>query len=286
MSRFSGKCDLADHVMMEVMRNAKGELYDFTRDSVGYSDPYECFLKFKEATGGVIYQSVVIPEVNRFNADFVAKKVNDFNIIEHSEEVPDKRAKTGKRVKKYRTYEYFGKPITLKELNKKTHLCYRKKIHFNTLLELIPYFPYIISMCSASEGKEIIYISNRPYYEEEEERAAYFGHEPTMREYYRKALVEFMATCTLKYYNPEGHEIVEEVEFDPETRIGNTSKKIDSRFPVSWFFEEGKVKSHWTSPKRVGDNQIEMSDPDIESYLGTKQKVRYVEYFEPKRYLD
>ena len=56
MSRFSGKCDLFDHMCMEKHRTKDGsdKKEDLEKASVLYSDPVECFEIFKKKTGGVL----------------------------------------------------------------------------------------------------------------------------------------------------------------------------------------------------------------------------------------
>jgi hypothetical protein len=51
MSKFSGKCDLYDHVMME-------KTYpDPNNKNILVSDELECFEIFKKRTGGILCQS-------------------------------------------------------------------------------------------------------------------------------------------------------------------------------------------------------------------------------------
>ena len=120
MSRWSGKCDLYDTIMMLHHRTKDGsdKKEDLDKASVLYSDELECFNEFKEKTGGVIHQHQKI-KVTLLNQELVEKKCKSFKIIKHTKEVEDKRFKETKRTDTYYTYEYWGKEYKdLKELNK------------------------------------------------------------------------------------------------------------------------------------------------------------------------
>ena len=245
-----------------------------------YSDEMKDFEAFKKATGGVIHQHMRI-KVDEWNQDLVAKKCEAFKILEHKRQVPDKRSKKGFREETYYTYEYYGKEYkTLKELNKK-HIYITKDIHFNTLLDIIPYYPYIVCVACCNEGKETIFISDRSYVDEEEESALEHGWEHSMTNYYRKELQDHYREVVLRYFNPYGRENIELVYFDKDTLQGKVSKPIDYNFDIEWYFED-KPQTHWTSPKIVDAKNgiISISKEDYESYIGTSGKVWYVEYQE------
>jgi len=276
MSVFSGKCDLCDHI------SGMGGWYD--RDgnptTIGsgagalYSDEMQDFLAFKEKTGGVIYQHKKI-KVTEENQDLVAKKCDQFKVFKHTVYVRDKRLKSGQREKIYYTYEYWGQEYdSLKEINKKKVFIV-KEIHFENLLDIIPYYPYIVGACCATNNKQTVYISSRSFVDEEEESAYNHGWEPNMSSYYRHLLQEHYREVVLNYFNPAGRSHVELVHFDHSTLQGKLKYKIDTNFPVRWHFE-GVRKSYWTSPKVVGDNTIEISKSDLEAYLGDKVEVEYV----------
>ena len=286
MSRFSGKCDLADHILMEKLRTIEGSDNpdELAKSYVLYSDPMECFKIFKKKTGGVIYQHKRVNKVYEWNQDFIAEHCPQFEIIKHKTETPDKRAKSGMRVETTYTYKYWDKEYTAKELSKKG-VYITIKIHFNTLLDLIPYFPYTISVCCCDGSKETVYISDNSFVEEHADDAVQHGYEYDTY-YYRHELAEFYRECVLKYYNPAGKENIEEVEFD-ENGIGKVSKHIDTEFDIKWYWYDGEVKSHWTSPEVVDAEKgiIKMSHEDLTNYLGNKMLVYYVEYKEPELWL-
>lgn len=280
MSIFSGKCDLCDHIA------GMGGWYDRSGkpvkigEGVGayYSDEMQDFLEFKRKTGGVIYQHVKI-KVTEWNQDLVAKKCSSFKIIEHTKVIPDRRTKIGQKEIKYYTYIYYGKEYnSLKELNKK-HVYITKEIHFTTLLDIIPYYPYIIGLAASNKGKMTVVIGNKSYVDEQEEEALQNGWEHSLVDYYREELQNHYRSVVLNYFNPTGRSHVELVHFDHSTLQGQLKYKIDTNFPVRWHFKDTK-KSYWTSPKVVGDNTIEISKHDLEEYLGDKVEVEYVSDYE------
>ena len=113
MSRWVGKSDLFDTIMMQHFRceNGSDKKEDLDKARVYYSDELECFNEFKKKTGGVIYQhqQVIITEQNQI---LIEKKCSNFKVIEHIKEVEDKRYKDNKKKETTYTYEYYGKEYT------------------------------------------------------------------------------------------------------------------------------------------------------------------------------
>ena len=287
MSRFSGKCDLADHIFSEKFRTKDGSDNpdDLMKSGVLYSDPMECFEIFKRNTGGVLHQHKRIKKVTVYNQDFIAEHCPQFEIIKNKVEVTDKRAKCGTRIDTAYTYKYWGKEYTAKELSKKG-VYITVDIRFKTLLDLIPYLPYVVSECCYSDGLEQVYISDESYVEEEADDMIQFGHEYDTY-HYRHELANFYKDCVLRYFNSEGRECVEEVVFDEETRLGKVSSPIDENFDLEWRWEDGEQRLHWTSPKVVDAEKgiIEISQEDLKAYLGNKMLVYYVKKTDRKLYL-
>ena len=122
MSRWSGKCDFADHIAgLGGWYDKDGNPVKFGQEGVGayYSDELQDFREFKRKTGGVMYQHKRIKKIDEWNQDFVAKKCSNFKIIKHVNKVDDKRKKEGYREVVSYTYEYWGKEYTQKEINKR-----------------------------------------------------------------------------------------------------------------------------------------------------------------------
>ena len=290
-SVYSGKCDLYSWI------SGLGGYYDKNGNPVSFNDPnvhcyfsdeYRDFLEFKKQTDGVIHQHKKI-KVDEFNQDLVAKHCSQFEIIEHKGQAPDKRMKNGVREETTYTYKYWNKEYTLKELNKHG-VFITIDIHFDTILDLIPYYPYLVVCGSHGDGKSYIVISNEPFPIEERDDHYRCGHDSKMWERYNKVLQDHYREIVLRYFNPEGREHIEELTFD-ENRQAKVSKPIDFNFDVEWYFD-GESKSHWCSPK-VADYEngiIEMSISDYgtdkyEGFLGHTMKVKYVEAKEHDIYL-
>lgn len=269
MSIFSGKCDLYDDMCICGRTD----------------DEYQNFLEFKRRTNGTLHQHKKI-EVTEQNQMMVAEKCNQFEVIEYFDEVPDKRKKSGYRNIVTYTYRYWGRDYdTLKELNKKG-VYITIDIHFDTILDLIPYYPYIVSASATTTGEDgnksaYIVISKEPFPISERDDLMRIGYNSAW-EHYAKKLQNHYREIVLKYFNPEGREHIEELTFD-ENRQAKVSKPIDENFDVEWYWD-GEIKTHWSSPKVVDYEKglIEMSSSDYgtdeyEGFLGHIMKVKYVE---------
>ena len=99
---------------------------------------------------------------------------------------------------------------------------------------------------------------------------------------------EHYQEIVLRYYNPAGREIKENITFvkeiaedGTEKYVGRTSYAMDENFEPKWT----TGASRWTSPKRLDEHRIEMSKQDFESYLGANQEVYYVRKKDYELYL-
>lgn len=287
MSIFSGKCDLYDHIM------GQGGWYDKSGHPVKFgdkdvsvycSDEYRDFLAFKKKTGGVLHQHKEI-KVDEYNQDLVAELCDGFEIVKVITQTKDKRTKNGIREDVSYTYKYYGKEYTLKELNKHG-VFITIDIHFKTMLDLIPYYPYIVTSCCSHDGKETVYISDESFVISERDRALQYGYKSLMWEYYAKVLQDHYRDIVLRYFDPMNREEVEFVEFD-ENRQAVLNNPIDENFDVEWFFEDGQKRPHWTSPIVVDADKgiIEISEEDYNNYLGKSADVYYVKKVEFGVYL-
>lgn len=278
MSIYSGKCDLFDHISgLAGWYDKEGNPVKFGDMNVGayYSDEYRDFLEFKKRTGGVIHQHKVIT-VTPWNHEEVKRLCPQLEIIEHKKTVPDKRQKSGQREDTYYTYKYWGKEYTLKELNK--HKVYITiDIHFNNILDLIPYYPYIVSFATCSDGKETIVVSDRSYVDEKLEDHLEHGWYSNCWQDYKKELQKHYIKIVQKYFNPEGREHIEEVEFDSEGN-GHVNYSIDTNFEVQFVFPRGESKLYWNSPEVINDEEgtIKIAPQNLK-LLGNKLNIYYVE---------
>lgn len=201
MSRFSGKCDLRDHISgLGGWYDRDGNPVKFGQEGVYcyYSDEMQDFEEFKKRTGGVIHQHKKV-KVSECNQDEVVKHCPYLKIIPHTQVVVDKRYKEGKREITTYTYEYWGKEYTLKELNKHG-VSVVLDIHFDTLLDLIPYYPYIVSFAACGDGKETVFISNESFVIEERDDRIERGVFSDYWESYVKELQEHYLEVFEKYY--------------------------------------------------------------------------------------
>ena len=287
MSIYSGKFDLCDFIMgIAGWYDKDGNPAKIGEGSGAYySDEYRDFLEFKKRTGGVLHQHKVLT-IKPWNHDKAIKLCPELEVIEHKKTVPDKRQKSGHREEVYYTYKYWGKEYTLKELNKRK-VYITIDIHFDTLLDLIPYYPYTVSMSCSNDGKQTVYISSQSFVDEEVDDDLEHGWYSDFWQHYKKKLQEHYQEIVLRYYNPAGREHIEEVEFN-EDRVGKVSKPIDENFKPEWREQSDTVKCHWTSPKVINaeDGLIQISKEDYEYYIGKKALIYYVEAKEHKLNLD
>ena len=275
MSQFSGKCDLADWIAGQggwFDKNGNPVKIGDKNVHVYYSDEMLDFKAFKESTGGVLHQHKKV-KVDELNQDDVAKHCPDLIIHKHEEVVKDKRVASGEKTKTTYTYTYWGKEYTLKELNKHG-VWVTIDIHFDTLLDLIPYYPYNVSIGTRSDDKQVVYISDQSYVIKHRDSMIETGHFNDYWEHYQKELQKHYMEVVLEYFNPVDREVEEELNFFDTGNgryIAFTKYPIDENIEVKWVTE----KSRWTSPKRIGKTIIEMSKKDFECYLGNKCKVYY-----------
>jgi len=277
MSIYSGKCDLADHLAGQGgWYDKNGNPVKFGTDGVRvyYSDEYQDFLAFKKKTNGTLYQHLRV-EVTEFNQDFIAEHCDYFKVLKHTKKISDKRTKSGEKEITYYTYMYFDKEYkSLREINKK-HVYIVKEIHFKSLLDLLPYYPYTVSAAVCNGDTQKVWISDRSYVDEEEDQALKHGWLRSTTDYYRQQLAEHYRKVVLKYYNPAGREVEEYAKFDPETRQAVLVNGIDDRFSVTWVNPD--KKSFWTSPEVIDYDKgiIKISKEDLEIF-GNNVLVKYV----------
>lgn len=177
MSRFSGKYDLADELFMTATHVNKDN------PNIIESDELESFIKFKEQTKGVIYQSFLL-ELNKYNIDREIKRNPLLKKIE-------KNKKT--------IYEYIGTEYkSLKSLNKNGYLA-KREIHFDNFIDIIPYLSYIVSISIYDEGKRYICITNESLPDIFEKNCRKFGSEYDDIHNYRKTLQKYYYEIIQKY---------------------------------------------------------------------------------------
>ena len=281
MSRFSSKFDLFDFMSgMGGWFDRDGNLVKDICSGPGvlYSDAMRDFEAFKKSTGGVIHQHIKV-KVDEWNQDYVKSHCPGFDFIKHTEVREDKRCKEGKKEYYYYTYTYYGKEYSnLKELNK--HGVYiTKSIYFDNILELIPYFPYIVTAMSYNEGKAHVVVSDRSYTDKCFREHNWEGVEQSFYNY-RKELAKFTRDIVLEYFSDYKERTIKEelkVIKENDKYIVHTSKDIDYNFE-SKVDEDNKEKliCYSLTPKYIDKNTLDVSDTCFDIDKRDKIVIKYV----------
>lgn len=134
----------------------------------GSNDLLENFNEFKKRTGGKLYQYIKVKiEPTLDCLSFVKEHCPGFDFIPHTTLIKDKRCKNQVRPKILFTYKYFDKTFNSeKEINKYGILVYFT-IYFDTIFDLLPYFPYEIASLSYSDKHTDIVIASTSGVEQE-----------------------------------------------------------------------------------------------------------------------
>lgn len=287
MSRFSGKCDLADYIM------GKGGWYDkectpitFGQKGINvyYSDEMKDFEAFKKETNGILYQHHKI-EVDEYNFKFVKDHCSKFDYYEEKNLAKDKRTKSGKKEIQYYKFKYWDQEyFSFKKLNKQG-VYITTEIHFDTILDLIKYYPYIVT--AACDNK--VFISNRSHVDKNYEENLQFGREG-FKEFYDQALAKhYFEVCRnyLCYKLEERTKIIainyltKKLEANSDYYLCVGPDKIDYNHPIEYVWEDDVHHSFWSSPKYYNETIIELSVQDVENFLkedieNGKVKIKYV----------
>ena len=173
MSKYTGKCDLYDHVFMIGYHGTTDEMTEL-----------EKFEIFKKRTGGVIYTYFPL-ELTKLNIDNEIKMVNNPDILSKNEDG---------------SYTYFfTKYKKLNQINKRGYYAI-KEIHFDDILDLFPYFTHIISSMGSDENTETIYITYQDYNSMKEEEARLLGYERFGTSFMKKYIKEDLIRIIKEYY--------------------------------------------------------------------------------------
>lgn len=294
MSKYSGKCDLADHIGGcggYYDKNGKPVKFGDPDVHVYYSDEMKDFLAFKKQTGGVLYQRQHIAEVNEYNQDFVKEHCPFFDIVKHVETVPDKRVRGGHKEKTTYTYIYYKEEYTPAKLKKEGGVDITVEIHFETILDLIKYYPYIVTMgyFNKEDGKSVVYVSQESYVDEHYKSGLQYGH-IGMKDYYDKELANhYLEVCRdyLLYKIDERtcYENIpsEPVKSDEEYYYYKLINRVDENHEMSFSWADNKNHQHWSDPQYVEDSMIKIHKSNIDNYLKDDiakgdVKIKYVKF--------
>lgn len=281
MSRFSGKFDLSDYLSgLGGWFDKDGNPVKFCGASRYYSDEMLDFIEFKRQTGGVIHQHKKVT-VSEWNQEDVKNHCPGFNFTKHIRKIPDNRCRDKFREETYYTYTYYGKEYeSLKELNKK-NVYITIDIHFDTLLDLIPYYPYIVSACSHnsdSNPESCVFISEKPYpIEQRDERLKTGGLIDNSFQHYQRELTKHFRDVVLEYYNPAGREQIESLTVYGENgrKFVRPSREIDTAWKITVALTKHDYifkSPEWDETRKV----VDVTDvwPDLET--GEEITITYI----------
>ena len=307
MSIFSSGCDLYDHISCEKMYHLTSEELQelknktpeekyqwsltFNNDrgidewNIGISDELECFKIFKQKTNATIYQNYKI-KVDEYNQEFVASRCKDFVIIPHEEVIEDKRLKEGKKTKTTYTYKYFGKEYTLKEFNKKD-VWVEIPIHFETLLDLIPYYNYKVLMAYNDDKDEHVVISQQSIPDQEFKVGIQAGYERIVTALDKKGLQNHYIEVVQRYFNYEKR--THTLELEVINDLSNKKLVVVTPFSIDEFAPIDVVNSSYPIylyPKRLSDRTIDVTNVwPIDLSVGDKITLSIVESLPDQLYL-
>ena len=285
MSFCSGKCDLLDHISgLGGWYDKNGNPVKFGQEGVGcyYSDIMQDFEEFKKRTKGIIHQHVKV-KVDEWNQDYVKSHCSGFDFTKHVKYVDDKRYKDGRREIYYYIYTYYGKEYTLKQLNQ--HGVYiTKDIHFKTILDLLPYFPYVVACVTCSHEQENIYLANRSEVEDNF-RQHHWDSNEHMCDYYRHELSELAKNIVLIYMSDYKERTIEQdfkVEKEDDKYIVHLEKPVDYNFEIELITNGESI---WSSPKQIDDYTLDVSNTYFDIENRDNIKIKYVYKGENKVWL-
>ena len=152
------------------------------------------------------------------------------------------------------------------------------------MLDIIPYYPYVVAMANMAPDHSEVYISSVSEVIEQRNAGIKCGVDPTFWEYYAKRLQDHYKTVVLRYFIPEGEQI-EEIEFDDEGN-GKTKYPINYNLDVD-FADDDDINIHYSDVKVLDYNQglIKVHKFDLPK-RSNKLKIKYYKKPEFKLYLD
>ena len=279
MSRYSGRCDLFDSIYGGVS---------------GWKEYFEAFEAFRKRTGGKLHQERKV-FVTDYNLDDICATNPQ---LTYSDVKVTKTGKNGEsREITERHFTYWGKEYNdIKKLNKKG-VYVRIDIPFETVLDLIPYYPYVVACHYWSADEEMVILAKHSEVDGEIEDRLESG-------WFERGSIDFQFHC--KHELAEHYrEVIEELNRDLRSRrcqinprdvpmakdgdwyLIHTENDIDLNQPVEWFFPDG-AKTHWTSPKYRDVRTIAVSAQDVEDYLkdAIENNGVYVRYVKRLNYVD
>ena len=272
MSCFSSKCDLFDHVYA---------------GSSNWEEYFDAFEAFKKKTGGKLYQERKVL-VSDYNLDDICEMNPQLSYSDVKVVKTNKKGESKESIERH--FFYWDREYeSLKKLNKKG-VYVRIEIPFENVLDLIPYYPYVIACDYWSKDKEFVVLAQQPFPDSEiEDRLEggwfkkgsidfQFHYKHELAEHYREVIEELNRDLRLRWCQINLRDVPMAKEGD--WYLIHTENDIDLNQPVEWFFPGG-AKTHWTSPKYRDIRTIAVSVQDVDEYLkdaiaDNGVRVRYV----------
>ena len=272
MSCFSSKCDLFDHVYA---------------GSSNWKEYFDAFEAFKKKTGGKLYQERKVL-VSDYNLDDICAINPQLSYSDVKVVKTNKKGESKEIIERH--FFYWDREYeSLKKLNKKG-VYVRIEIPFENVLDLIPYYPYVIACDYWSNDEEFVVLAQQSFPDSEiEDRLEggwfkkgsidfQFHYKHELAEHYREVIEELNRDLRLRWCQINLRDVPMAKEGD--WYLIHTENDIDLNQPVEWFFPGG-VKTHWTSPKYRDVRTIAVSVQDVDEYLkdaieNNGVRVRYV----------
>ena len=278
MSSVSSKYDLLDLI------SGMGGWYDKDgnptdgKNTTGplFSDIMRDFEAFKKRTGGILHQSIKV-KVDEWNKDYVKSHCKGFDFIKHTEIRDDKRCKEGKKEYSYYTYLYYNKEYKdLKELNKKG-VYIVKKIYFNTILELIPFLPYVPAVVASDENKTYVEIARESQIEKHFKNDL-FDNSEIFCYHDRKNLSKLTQDIILNYMSDYKERTIEQefkIEKENDKYIVHLEKPIDYNFEIELpsYREDAFIYDY---PKQIDEYTLDVTNTYLDIDKQDTIMIKYV----------
>lgn len=174
MSKFSGRCDLFDWISGEKRTPSP------QNPNILISDEMECFELFKKRTNGVIHQKQkVILDKNNVGFFLEDEKYG----LDYEDGIYFYNREEFKTLKSLNTYGFYMD----------------FEIKFDNLLDIIPYYPYIVVLGYNNPDDEKIYIDSESEINKMEKNFLACGQK-AMSSFYRKTLQQHYIEVVNKYF--------------------------------------------------------------------------------------
>ena len=144
-------------------------------------------------------------------------------------------------------------------------------IHFETILDIIKYYPYIVTASGSSSGKQTVFISKESYVDTMHKEFLECGLESN-REFYDKALAKHYIKVVDAYFQYEltRRTVLVCIKRKDLIKDENGDYIYKSEKPLDYMHEPRWLNSsniHYSSPKIIDEFNIKISKHDVENTL-------------------